>query len=78
MGHALDENRFEDLKRCAHRLKGAGGSYGYPSLTEAGKKLEDAAAENDRPAAERALEEVAGLCRAIQEGFCPVEAEQRT
>ncbi len=68
MRHAFSDERYTDLKRYAHRLKGAGGSYGYPTLTDAGKKLEVAAAAHDREAADRALEEVAGLCRAIKEG----------
>ncbi len=69
MGNAFSDERYDDLKRCAHRLKGSGGSYGYPTLTDAGKKLEDAAAAHDREAADRAFEEVAGLCRAIKEGY---------
>ncbi len=68
MRHAFSDDRHEDLKRYAHRLKGAGGSYGYPTLTDAGKKLEDAAAAHDREAADLAIEKVAGLCRAIKEG----------
>ena len=45
----------------AHRLKGAGGSYGYPSLTDACKLLEDAAKAGDNAAAGAALEAVAAL-----------------
>ncbi|MBU4270655.1 MAG: CHASE domain-containing protein [Planctomycetes bacterium] len=75
MGHAFSDERYADLKRYAHRLKGAGGSYGYPTLTDAGKKLEDAAAARDREAADRAFEEVAGLCRAIKDGYQHIAAE---
>ena len=35
--------RHEELQRLAHKLKGAGGSYGYPMLTEVCKALEIAA-----------------------------------
>ncbi|MBN1394625.1 MAG: PAS domain S-box protein [Pirellulales bacterium] len=69
MDRAYSEERFDDLKRFAHRLKGAGGSYGYPTLTDASKKLENAAAAKDRPAVEKSLEDVAALCRAIKEGY---------
>ena len=69
MGNALSDDRFDDLKRFAHRLKGAGGSYGYPSLTDVCKILEDAAAAKDRDAAKNMLEKVADLCRAIKEGY---------
>ena len=52
-----------------HRLKGAGGCYGYPMLTDACKLLEDAAAAIDFAAAERALDAVAALSRAIRDGY---------
>jgi HPt (histidine-containing phosphotransfer) domain-containing protein len=35
---ALD---WELLRTLAHRLKGAGGSYGYPAISELGKTMED-------------------------------------
>lgn len=69
MGNAFSDDRFDDLKRFAHRLKGAGGSYGYPTLTDACKILEDAAAAKDRDTAKNMLEKVADLCRAIEEGY---------
>lgn len=44
----LDEMRtaardldFDQLQTLAHRLKGAGGSYGYPPLTQAAAQLEE-------------------------------------
>lgn len=69
MGNAFTDGRFDDLKRFAHRLKGAGGSYGYPSLTDACKILEDAALAKDHDMAENMLKKVADLCRAIKEGY---------
>ena len=32
---------WELLRTLAHRLKGAGGSYGYPDLSELGMRMED-------------------------------------
>ena len=69
MGRVLSEDRFDDLKRLAHRLKGAGGSYGYPALTDLCKILEDAATAKDRETAEKMLEKVAGMCRAVKDGY---------
>lgn len=69
MSNAFSDDRFDDLKRFAHRLKGAGGSYGYPSLTDACKILEDAALAKDRDTAKNMLKKVADLCRAIKEGY---------
>ncbi len=69
MATALQASQFEDLRRMAHQLKGAGGSYGYPSITEAARKLEDAARESDPENSRLALTEVAQLCKEAQAGL---------
>ena len=56
------------LRDLAHQLKGAGGGYGYPVLTEAGKQLEGAARAHDREAAGLALGRLAALVRAVTSG----------
>lgn len=38
---AHEQLDWEMLRTLAHRLKGAGGSYGYPDLSELGKRMED-------------------------------------
>ena len=68
MQRALVEGQMEELRHLAHKLKGAGGSYGYPSLTEACKTLEDAAKRQDNMAAAAAFDAVAALIQAIQNG----------
>ena len=65
---ALEEERLADAERLAHRLKGAGGSYGYPVLSEVAKSLELAARAQDVGEAEAALAEVTKVCAAIQAG----------
>jgi HPt (histidine-containing phosphotransfer) domain-containing protein len=69
MQQAYDNGLHEELQRLGHRLKGAGGSYGYPLLTNAGKQLEDAVKAGDRSAAKAAIETIAKMCRAIQNGY---------
>jgi signal transduction histidine kinase/ABC-type nitrate/sulfonate/bicarbonate transport system substrate-binding protein/CheY-like chemotaxis protein/HPt (histidine-containing phosphotransfer) domain-containing protein len=66
---ALAEERLEDAERLAHRLKGSGGSYGYPTLTEAAKSLEAAAKARDPGEATAALAGVKQICTAIQTGW---------
>jgi diguanylate cyclase (GGDEF)-like protein/PAS domain S-box-containing protein len=39
---ALAASDREGLKRCAHRLKGAAGGYGYPTISTAARDLEEA------------------------------------
>ncbi len=36
----LAQGDFEELERVAHQLKGAGGGYGFPQITEAAAVLE--------------------------------------
>lgn len=47
---------WQEVRRLAHQLKGSGGSYGFPEITAAAAKVEDAARE---PA--RVLQAVASL-----------------
>jgi CheY-like chemotaxis protein/HPt (histidine-containing phosphotransfer) domain-containing protein len=65
---ALEEERLEDAARLAHRITGAGGSYGYPTLSEVAKSLEVAAKARDVGGATAALAEVKEVCTAIQVG----------
>ena len=78
MRDALAGHQLEELRRLAHKLKGAGGSYGYPSLTEACQVLEDAAKMQDRAAADTAVGTVAALIHAIENGLCSPVFSQET
>ena len=69
MTRALDNNCYEELRRLAHQLKGAGGGYGYQSLTDTARTLEDAAKDQDREAASLAMSELNELCRAVNAGW---------
>jgi HPt (histidine-containing phosphotransfer) domain-containing protein len=62
----LRDNRWEDLRRLAHQLKGASGGYGFGPLGEAAAALEhdlDAQAELD--AIRRDVDELLSLCGRI-------------
>lgn len=54
MGQALEAGDFDKLRSAAHQLKGSGGGYGYPALTERAGELE-----------QRAKEEIVADCTAI-------------
>jgi len=68
MREAHAEGRHEELQRLAHKLKGAAGSYGYPSLTQACRVLEDAAKARRVDEARRDIDDVAAVIQAIQNG----------
>jgi HPt (histidine-containing phosphotransfer) domain-containing protein len=66
---ALEEERLEDVARLAHRITGAGGSYGYPTLSDVARSLELAAKSRDVDRATAALDGVKEVCVAIQAGW---------
>jgi PAS domain S-box-containing protein len=78
MQQAYADDHYENLQRLAHRLKGAGGSYGYPLLTEASKRLEDACKARDSDAAKAAIDDIAAMCLAIRRGYTPYTLTERT
>jgi len=52
------------LERLAHQLKGAGGSFGFPGITEAAAAVEQALVEGlDEPLLLERVEALASLCR---------------
>ena len=68
MRKVLGSGDYDGLRRLAHQMKGAGGSYGYPMLTEAAKILEGAAKANDVESCTTALDELEVLCQAVDRG----------
>ena len=76
MREAMENNHFDELRRLAHQIKGAGGSYGYPSLTNAGKSVEQAAVARDTEAACLALNALAHLCAAAVRGRSRLAAKK--
>ena len=75
---ARDED-FRALAVLAHKLKGAGGGFGYPPITEASRQLEQLSTEaSDIAGIRRSIQELSDLCdrarRAVQE-FAPPAKE---
>jgi two-component system, sensor histidine kinase and response regulator len=68
MREALANNHYERLQRLAHQMKGAGGGYGYPHLTDAARILEDAAKAQDAEGGRLAMKQLRDLCKAVQAG----------
>ncbi|RII25959.1 MAG: Hpt domain-containing protein [Geobacter sp.] len=48
LGRLLETDDLEEISRLGHRLKGAGGSYGFDAISEIGLALEQAAAIQDK------------------------------
>ncbi len=45
----LESNDLKDIERIGHSLKGVGGSFGFPYVSEIGERLENAAIDNQGP-----------------------------
>jgi HPt (histidine-containing phosphotransfer) domain-containing protein len=41
LNRLLEQGQLEELRRVVHQLKGAGGGYGFPQITEAASSAEN-------------------------------------
>jgi CheY-like chemotaxis protein len=55
---SLDAGDFDAICKLAHKMKGTGGGYGFPRLTELGAALEDAAKLSDAATVKASLEDL--------------------
>jgi HPt (histidine-containing phosphotransfer) domain-containing protein len=74
----LKSCRFDEIAQLAHQLKGAGGGYGYPTLSNAARSVEYAAKQDPQVEPLRALIlQLAELCaqatRGLRSGACEVD-----
>lgn len=51
----LDENSFDEIRTLGHRMKGAGGSYGFDDISEIGEVIENSALAADKDAISSSL-----------------------
>lgn len=63
---ALDAADFEQLRHLGHRMKGVGTSYGFTTVSEIGKRIEDGARSSDRSAIDACIAEYAHYLSAVQ------------
>lgn len=62
---ALAGQDFDLLRYYAHQLKGSGGGYGYPTVTEYAARLEQQAAAAQIEVCQQGLEELKNLLRRL-------------
>jgi HPt (histidine-containing phosphotransfer) domain-containing protein len=63
---ALAGADFEQLRRLGHRMKGVGTSYGFTTVSEIGKRIEDGAHDSDRAAIDACIDEYAEYLSTVQ------------
>ena len=65
----IDAGDWEGLRRLAHQLKGAAGSYGFEPITHLAARVEDALRESrPKPEIRRLADELIELCDRAQAG----------
>jgi PAS domain S-box-containing protein len=69
MKKALAGSDLEQVRRLAHRLKGAGGSYGYARLTDVAADIESACQDRNRDKAAQGLELLERVSEAMIAGL---------
>lgn len=65
---AIKEGDFEKLRGAAHQLKGSGGGYGYPALTERAGELEQRAKEEIVADCTAVIDDLKKLCQRVMIG----------
>ncbi len=64
-----DAGDWESLRRAAHQMKGAAGSYGFPQITPVAAKLERVVNENvSIEVIEDAVRQLVEMCRCLRAG----------
>jgi len=63
---ALSAQDYEQLRHLGHRMKGVGNSYGFALISEIGKRVEDSAKSNDKPAVDACIGEYADYLSKVQ------------
>ena len=69
---AFEQGDWETLRRTAHQIKGAAGSYGFDPLSPSAAQLEQrigAGEDQDVEAIRQALDELLELCARVRAGM---------
>ncbi|MCK4658614.1 MAG: Hpt domain-containing protein [Phycisphaerae bacterium] len=61
MANALGNSDFQSLKYLAHQLKGSGGGYGYPCLSEVADEIEQQALCEELPACQQSMNQLKAM-----------------
>ena len=69
MRAALDACNWDRLKALGHQLKGAGGSFGYPMISEVGMQVETATREHQTQVAQGLIDQLEQISASAKAGL---------
>ncbi|MDE2058959.1 MAG: Hpt domain-containing protein [candidate division NC10 bacterium] len=61
----VQEDKFAELARLGHTMKGTGGGYGFTEISEIGQGIEEAGRRGDRETMTRLCERLAAYLTAV-------------
>ncbi len=61
MRDAVAQGDYEAVRTMGHRMKGLGGSYGFPDISAAGARIEQAAKDHDLASIRQAIDQLAEI-----------------
>lgn len=65
IGALLKTDHFCEIRTLGHRMKGAGGSYGFDDISEIGEIIEEASLGGDKAAIGSALERLSDYLKRV-------------
>jgi PAS domain S-box-containing protein len=65
---AVDEKRWDVVRRISHNIKGGGGGFGFPMLTDIAGEIQSHVMSGDYEAVQELVEEMDELCGRIYKG----------
>ena len=66
MLQALKDKEFHEIEVLGHRIKGAGGGYGFDEISRIGASIEEAASQENIPIIQNSLEELRAYLSCVE------------
>lgn len=63
---ALEKGDYETIRILGHSMKGSGGGYGFDTITEIGRAIEQAAKEKDDESIKHKTEELGDYLKSVE------------
>jgi HPt (histidine-containing phosphotransfer) domain-containing protein len=63
---ALERGDFETIRNLGHMMKGAGGGYGFPGITDIGRMLEESAKAGNAQEISRSIEALSAYMNSVE------------
>lgn len=66
MLEALEQGDYETIQVMSHRIKGAGGSYGFDAITDIGRSIEQAAKSRESEVIRKWVDQLSNYLQCVE------------